>query len=286
MSYNILLCGVGGQGTVLASKLLAATAGGAGLTVHSAETIGMAQRGGPVTSHVRIGEDAYSPLIPKGSADLIIAFEPAEAVRNLGFLKKNGAVIVNEVCIKPVTESLHPTGYDGSNMIAYLKKRISRLVVVNAETLCKPLGSTKFFNVAVLGVAQGAGLLDFSRGEILGTVEQTVKKDFVEVNKKAFLHGCEFGAGISDVGEFPVAPVLEETKKAEEKTAPKKLEKVNLEEYSHNAKKDDNQKEALAESKVSAVKKPAPARRMTEEEAGRILAIQKEMAEKKKKKLK
>ena len=75
MSYNILLCGVGGQGTVLASKLLAATAGAADLTVHSAETIGMAQRGGPVTSHVRIGADAFSPLIPKGSADLIIAFE-------------------------------------------------------------------------------------------------------------------------------------------------------------------------------------------------------------------
>ena len=85
MSYNILLCGVGGQGTVLASKLLAATAGAADLTVHSAETIGMAQRGGPVTSHVRIGADAFSPLIPKGSADLIIAFEPAEAVRNLDY---------------------------------------------------------------------------------------------------------------------------------------------------------------------------------------------------------
>ena len=77
MSYNILLCGVGGQGTVLASKLLAAAAGRADRTVHSAETIGMAQRGGPVTSHVRIGDDVYSPLIPKSCADLIIAFEPA-----------------------------------------------------------------------------------------------------------------------------------------------------------------------------------------------------------------
>ena len=242
MSYNILLCGVGGQGTVLASKLLAATAGAADLTVHSAETIGMAQRGGPVTSHVRIGADAFSPLIPKGSADLIIAFEPAEAVRNLDYLKKNGAVIVNENCIKPVTESLNPTGYDGSEMITYLKKSVSRLIVVNAETLCEPFGSTKFFNIAVLGVAEGAGLLDFSKVEITDTIEKTVKKDFVEVNKKAFLHGCEIGEKESSVGEFPVAS--KEPAKAEEKIL--------------------------------------TARRMSEEEAERILAIQKEMAKKKK----
>ena len=193
MSYNILLCGVGGQGTVLASKLLAATAGGAGKVVHSAETIGMAQRGGPVTSHVRIGEDAYSPLIPKGSADLIIAFEPAEAVRNLDYLKKDGAVIVNEECIKPVTESLHPTGYNGTEMTGYLKSNIKQLICINGTDLCKPLGSSKFFNVAVLGVAYGAGLLDFSEEEILNTIETTVKKDFVEVNKKAFLRGAEIG---------------------------------------------------------------------------------------------
>ena len=125
MNKDILICGVGGQGTVLASRIIAAAAMAEGSTVHSAESIGMAQRGGPVTSHVRIGADAFSPLIPKGSADLIIAFEPAEAVRNLDYLKKNGAVIVNENCIKPVTESLNPTGYDGSEMITSLKKRSS-----------------------------------------------------------------------------------------------------------------------------------------------------------------
>ena len=193
MSYNILLCGVGGQGTVLASKLLAAAAEKKGETVHSAETIGMAQRGGPVTSHVRIGNDAYSPLIPKGKADLIIAFEPSEAVRNLDFLKAGGAVITNEVCLKPVTESLNPTGYDGKEMIEYLKKTIGNLVVLNADELCKDLGSSKFFNVAVLGVAKGAGFLPFSEEDLLSTIEQSVKANFVEVNKKAFLCGVEVG---------------------------------------------------------------------------------------------
>ncbi|MBR4581712.1 MAG: indolepyruvate oxidoreductase subunit beta [Lachnospiraceae bacterium] len=258
MSYNILLCGVGGQGTVLASKLLAATAGDAGLTVHSAETIGMAQRGGPVTSHVRIGEDAYSPLIPKGKADLIIAFEPAEAVRSLDYLKTGGAVIVNEICIKPVTESLHPTGYDGSEMIAYLKKSMPRLITVNADELCKPLGSTKFFNVAVLGVAQGAGLLDFSKEEVLETIEKTVKKDFTEINKKAFLHGSETGAKESGIGDFPTNV---------------KKEAV--------SEKDGG--EGVAEKKAeSEEKKPAVARKLTEEEAKHLQAIRKEMKDKKK----
>ena len=193
MSYNILLCGVGGQGTVLASKLLAAAAEKKGETVHSAETIGMAQRGGPVTSHVRIGSDSYSPLIPKGKADLIIAFEPSEAVRNLDFLKAGGAVITNEVCLKPVTESLNPTGYDGKEMSEYLKKTVGNLVVLNADELCKDLGSSKFFNVAVLGVAKGAGFLPFSEEDLLSTIEQSVKASFVEVNKKAFLCGVEVG---------------------------------------------------------------------------------------------
>ena len=93
---NILICGIGGQGTVLAAKLLDQAAIGAGLPVHSAETIGMAQRGGSVTSHVRIGDECFSPLIPYGTADMIIAFEMCEAVRNLDYLKKGGTVVVNK----------------------------------------------------------------------------------------------------------------------------------------------------------------------------------------------
>ena len=90
MNKNILICGVGGQGTVLASRIIAASAMNMGEKVMSAETIGMAQRGGPVTSHVRIGNDVFSPLIPFGQADMILAFEPAEAVRNLKYLKRGG----------------------------------------------------------------------------------------------------------------------------------------------------------------------------------------------------
>lgn len=88
MNKNIILCGVGGQGTVLASKLIAAAAMEKGIPVMSAETIGMAQRGGSVFSHVRMGENLYSPMIAKGTADMILGFEPGETVRMLPYLKK------------------------------------------------------------------------------------------------------------------------------------------------------------------------------------------------------
>ena len=106
MSKNIILCGVGGQGTVLASKILSAASMEKGIKVLSAETIGMSQRGGSVTSFVKIGNDAYTPLIGKGEADIIIGFEAGETVRMLPYLKKGGTVIVNSNVIKPVTASL------------------------------------------------------------------------------------------------------------------------------------------------------------------------------------
>ena len=93
MAKNILICGVGGQGTVLAAKVLSQAAISKGERVLSAETIGMAQRGGSVVSHVRIGSDVFSPLVPQGQADILIAFEAAEAVRNIDFLKADGTVI-------------------------------------------------------------------------------------------------------------------------------------------------------------------------------------------------
>lgn len=185
MNNDVLLCGVGGQGTVLASKLIAAAAMAKGNTVHSAETIGMAQRGGSVTSHIRIGDKASSPLIPLGCADILIAFEPSEAVRNLKFLKKDGIVIVNTVPVRPTTESLHPTGYDGTEMIDYLKKKCT-CITVNAEELCRPLGSSKFFNVAVLGVLVASGRLDIDADTMKEEIKKRVPERFIDINLKAF----------------------------------------------------------------------------------------------------
>ena len=188
MNKDILICGVGGQGTVLASKIIAASAMDEGHPVHSAETIGMAQRGGSVTSHVRIGGDACAPMIPFGGADMILAFEPGEAVRNLRYLRKGGTVIVNTAATRPVTESLRDTGYDGREMVAYLREKCDCLLV-DAEEACRPFGSTKFLNVVLLGVAAGSGRLGLDRETLMKQLEQRVPPKYLEVNTRAFLAG-------------------------------------------------------------------------------------------------
>ena len=191
MKKDVMICGVGGQGTVLASKIIAASAMDEGYAVHSAETIGMAQRGGSVTSHVRIGDDAFSPLIPLGSVDLLIAFEPSEAVRNLKYLKSDGFVIVNSVPVKPT--SLGGGGdYDGKAEIEFLKSRCSCLVI-NSDELCAPFGSNKFFNVAVLGAAAGTGRLGLSADTVRGEIIKIVPERFHEKNLAAFEAGHKIG---------------------------------------------------------------------------------------------
>ena len=137
MNKNCLLCGVGGQGVVLASKLIAYAAMEKGMEVRTSETIGMSQRGGSVASHVRMGQEIYSPMIPRHSADVILAFEPAEAVRSLSYLKKGGVVVVNKKAVKPVTAALSRSCYDGGEMICYLRKQAERLYVVDGEAVCR-----------------------------------------------------------------------------------------------------------------------------------------------------
>ena len=192
MNKDILICGVGGQGTVLASRIIAASAMSENNMVHSAETIGMAQRGGPVTSHVRIGDDAYSPMIPSAKADLIIGFEPAEVVRNIGYLSSNGLAVVNTSAVKPVTESLAETGYDGSEMIKYLEKNVN-CIFVDGEEECKKLGSAKFLNILLLGIAAGSGRLEISKDTITSEIEKRVPAKFKEKNLEAFLCGFVIG---------------------------------------------------------------------------------------------
>ena len=196
MNKDILICGVGGQGTVLASRIIAAAAMDEGSAVHSAETIGMAQRGGSVTSHVRIGGEAYSPMIPLGGADMLLAFEPGEAVRNLRYLKKGGIAVVNTAAVKPVTESLKETGYDGSGMAAYLKQKCP-CIFVDAEEVCRPFGSSKFFNIIMLGVAAGSGSLGLGRETLLKQIEQYVPAKFLDMNIRAFEAGIEIAGQAS-----------------------------------------------------------------------------------------
>lgn len=190
MSKSVILCGVGGQGTVLASKLISYAAMAKGEEVKSAETIGMAQRGGSVTSHIRIGEEAFSPLIPKGKADVMIAFEPAEAVRNLDYLKLDGVVVVSQKAVKPVTASLSAKVYEGQEMLDYLGKHVSRLVIVDGQQVMEELGSAKVLNVVLLGAAIACNEIDITVDEIKAAIREKVPERFYELNLRALEAGC------------------------------------------------------------------------------------------------
>lgn len=161
---NCILTGVGGQGTVLASKLIAETAMMRGLPVRTAETIGMAQRGGSVVSHVRVGtskDDAIaSPLVPLGTADVLLAFEPGEATRMLPYLAPDGVAIIATGAVIPVTASLSRTaGYVPSEHLDYLAKTLQgRVVFVDTQEVQENCGA-KALNVALLGAACESGAL-------------------------------------------------------------------------------------------------------------------------------
>lgn len=183
--FNCILSGVGGQGTILASKLIAQAAMDNGMFARTAETIGMAQRGGSVVSHVRIGETIFSPLIPKQMADILIGFEPSEAVRNLAYLKKNGTIVVSKNAIKPVTTTLADNNYSGEEMISFLSENVRNVIIVDSENICLICGSAKVLNVALLGAAAASGALGLTIAELEKTIKTMLPKRFIEMNLKA-----------------------------------------------------------------------------------------------------
>ena len=170
MTCNILIAGVGGQGTVLASRLIASAAMKRGFNVRTTETIGMAQRGGSVIGHTRIGDDVFSPLIPEGCAHLLLAFEPAEAVRNLRYLSPQGTLIVCDSAIKPVTAALKGEPYEAETMTDYLKANVPGAIIIYGKALKAQCGQT--LNVALLGVAARSGVFPFDAEALIETVEE------------------------------------------------------------------------------------------------------------------
>lgn len=188
---SILLAGVGGQGTVLASKLIAQCAMDKGLNARTAETIGMAQRGGCVVSHVRVGDEIHSPLIPEGQADVIIGFEPAEAVRNYKYLKQGGTVIVNSSPVKPVTDSLSNTNYDSAVMLDFLKQSVENLIIVDGNAACEKCRSSKILNIILLGTAVGSGTLEIEPQSAINAIKKLIPQKFYELNITAFMTGME-----------------------------------------------------------------------------------------------
>ena len=181
-SKNIMIVGVGGQGTLLTSRILGKLAINAGYDVKLSEVHGMAQRGGSVVTFVRYGDKVNEPIVEEGQADVLSAFERLEALRYLHFLKKDGVVIVNDWRIDPITVVTGVAAYP-EDVIETLKEK-RRAIVVEATAESKKLGAPKAFNIIVLGAA--ARHMGFEKEDWLRVIETTVPPKTIEVNKQAF----------------------------------------------------------------------------------------------------
>lgn len=191
MSNSILICGVGGQGTVLASKIIGATAMNEGLPVLASETIGMAQRGGCVVSHVRVGDDVHSPLIPLKSADAVLAFEPGEAARCLPYLKENGIMIVSDRAVQPITVALQGKAYDTKSIMEYLHNNVKNLHIANGQELIDKIGLDKALNICLIGMLCKSGIPFLTKENVERTIRDMLPEKVVDVNIKALEIGLE-----------------------------------------------------------------------------------------------
>lgn len=187
MTKNIMIVGVGGQGTLLTSRILGGITRKAGYDVKLSEVHGMAQRGGSVVTFVRYGDKVAEPIVEEGQADVLIAFERLEAMRYAHFLKKDGAIVINDQRIDPITVVTGAAQYP--DKILETLGEAHRIYTIDAMEQAKQLGNAKVFNIIVLGIA--AQHMDFSKEDWLSVIEETVPPKTVEINKKAFLTGYE-----------------------------------------------------------------------------------------------
>lgn len=182
MNKNIMIVGVGGQGTLLASRILGNTAIKMGYDVKVSEVHGMSQRGGSVITYVKYGDKIYSPIIDKGEADIILAFESLEAYRALPYLKIGGTIIVNTQEMDPMPVITGATTYP-ENIISKLKEKVD-VIDVNALPIALEAGNIKAVNVVLIGIL--AKISGISYDTWIETIKNTVPAKLLDVNLKAF----------------------------------------------------------------------------------------------------
>ncbi len=183
---NIMIVGVGGQGTLLASKLLGKMLITKGYDVKVSEVHGMSQRGGNVVTYVRYGEHVYSPIIDKGEADIILSFEVLEAARWTQYLRKDGKIITNSQQINPMPVITGAMAYP-EDLVGKMQAKGIDVDAFDALALAEEAGSSKAVNLVLMG--RISKLFDFSEESWLETIEQSVPPKFIEMNKKAFMLG-------------------------------------------------------------------------------------------------
>lgn len=183
---NILLVGVGGQGTILASRILSFLAQDEGYDVKVSEIHGMAQRGGSVVTQVRMGQKVHSPLIAEGQADFILAFERLEAIRWISYLKKSGTIIINDQAIEPVPVIIGLQKYP-DKIVERISSKVPSTISLDALALARKCGNDKASNVVLMGVL--ARKMGFTKEQCTKALEAKVPSKFLELNKNAFEEG-------------------------------------------------------------------------------------------------
>ena len=184
--FNILISGVGGQGVLLTSKVIAEAALLAGLDVKQSEVHGMAQRGGSVLSQVRFGDKVFSPIVSEGEANLLIGFEPLETARYLHFLKDDGVVVYNTRSIGTIGVSIAAEKYP-ADINTVIKDRVKTVVPFDGTQLAVAAGDKRTLNLVLLGAA--LSFLPLKESVILEAIKNTVPKKVLEINQKAFSAG-------------------------------------------------------------------------------------------------
>lgn len=188
---DLVVAGVGGQGIILASRVVAHAAIAAGMEVRTSEVLGMAQREGPVSSQVRMGRHLPGALIPSGGADILIGFELAETIRNLYLLKPEGTVVTATTAIIPTTVALGASRYDREELLAYLRKTIRDTAVIEAEELAREAGNVKALNSVLLGALAAMDKLPIPAADLENTLLSTVPARFREANERAYALGYQ-----------------------------------------------------------------------------------------------
>jgi indolepyruvate ferredoxin oxidoreductase beta subunit len=190
--FNVLLAGVGGQGNLVSSEIIAKAAVDQGFKVKVADVFGAAQRGGSVLSHIRIGDKIYSPIIPQGSANIVVGFEPVECLRAQKYLSNSCIAIVNMRPIYPRDVNIGRLAYpEASTIRSLLKRAIRKLIFEDFTSIAERAGNAKALNVVLVGALVGLSILPFSKETFLRVISETVPIGSEEVNLKAFELGYE-----------------------------------------------------------------------------------------------
>ncbi|KUO43092.1 MAG: hypothetical protein APU95_00955 [Hadesarchaea archaeon YNP_N21] len=190
---NMIVAGVGGQGSVLASHIIAMAAIEEGLRARVGETFGAAMRGGAVASHVRIGKDIHSPLVQKDGADIVLALEPLEGLRNVvKFLKEGGLLLTNTRVWSPMDVNVGRAEYPSLEAISDAVKKLNgKIITIDATSLAQQAGNVRSMNVVMLGALAGAVELPFSIETLKRVIRENVPKGTEGVNLKAFELGLK-----------------------------------------------------------------------------------------------